>query len=69
MSAGTVQRADAVAADGAIREFAINVPDADLVDLRNRVRATRWPEKETVADQSQGVQLATMLSARSMLAP
>ncbi len=44
----------------AIRPFRINVPEAKLVDLRRRIAATHWPEKETVADQSQGVQLATM---------
>ena len=38
----------------------INVPEEELVDLRRRIAATRWPEKETVADQSQGVQLATI---------
>ncbi len=41
-----------------IRPLRINVPEADLVDLRQRVVATRWPDKETVTDQSQGVQLA-----------
>jgi pimeloyl-ACP methyl ester carboxylesterase len=46
--------------DHAIRPFRIDVPDEALVDLRRRLAATRWPEKETVADQSQGVQLATM---------
>lgn len=40
----------------ALRPFRINVPEADLVDLRQRVRATRWPDMETVNDQSQGVQ-------------
>lgn len=44
----------------AIRPFSINVPPAALDDLRRRIAATRWPEKETVADASQGVQLATM---------
>ncbi|WJR80368.1 epoxide hydrolase family protein [Bradyrhizobium sp. NP1] len=44
----------------AIRPFRINVPADDLVDLRRRLAATRLPEKETVADQSQGVQLATI---------
>jgi pimeloyl-ACP methyl ester carboxylesterase len=43
-----------------IRPFHIHVPEAVLADLRQRIAATRWPEKETVADQSQGVQLATM---------
>ena len=44
--------------DKAIRPFHINIPEAALVDLRQRVLATRWPDKETVADQSQGVQQA-----------
>src|SRR5215831_16379721 len=46
--------------DTTIRPFQVHVPDKDLADLRRRVAATQWPEKETVADQSQGVQLATM---------
>jgi len=44
----------------AIRPFRFDVSDADLADLRRRINATRWPERETVTDQSQGVQLATM---------
>ena len=36
----------------------INYPDADLADLRRRIKATRWPTRELVPDQSQGVQLA-----------
>jgi len=43
-----------------VRPFTIETPEADLEDLRARIEATRWPEKETVEDQSQGVQLATM---------
>jgi pimeloyl-ACP methyl ester carboxylesterase len=43
-----------------IRGFQVEVPDEDLADLRRRIAATRWPEKETVADETQGVQLATM---------
>ena len=43
----------------AIRPFTIEIPEAGLEALRARLLATRWPEKETVADQSQGVQLAT----------
>src|SRR3954453_1332448 len=43
-----------------IRPFRIDIPEADLADLRRRIAATRWPERETVADGSQGVQLATM---------
>ena len=42
----------------AIRPFTIEVPEAELEDLRARTRATRWPEKETAEDFSQGVQLA-----------
>jgi pimeloyl-ACP methyl ester carboxylesterase len=46
--------------DNAIRPFRVHVPQEALDDLRRRIAATRWPDKETVADQSQGVQLATM---------
>jgi pimeloyl-ACP methyl ester carboxylesterase len=44
----------------AIRPFHVNVPDAELTDLRTRIDATRWPERETAGDASQGVQLATV---------
>ena len=50
----------AAATNDALRPFRINVPEEALVDLRRRMAATRWPDKETVADDSQGVQLATM---------
>ena len=50
----------AAPAGNSIRPFRINVPDEALVDLRRRLAATRWPEKETVADESQGVPLAVM---------
>jgi pimeloyl-ACP methyl ester carboxylesterase len=40
-----------------IHPFRINVPEADLADLRRRIRATRWPDRETVDDQSQGIKL------------
>src|SRR5262249_35614285 len=43
-----------------IRPFHVEIADGVLDDLRRRIAATRWPEKETVADASQGVQLATM---------
>jgi len=46
--------------DETIRPFTIDVPQADLDDLRRRVEATRWPSEELVADRSQGVQLAAM---------
>jgi len=48
------------AVDTAIRSFQIDVPEDELADLRQRVLATRWPERETVTDQSQGVRLVTM---------
>ena len=44
----------------ALRPFEVNIPEAELVELRKRINATRWPEKEPVADHSQGVPLATM---------
>src|SRR5437899_8135188 len=43
-----------------VRPFSFNVPEAELTELRRRIHATKWPEQETVADASQGVQLATM---------
>ena len=51
----------AIAAEpDAIRPFHISFPEETLVDLRRRIAATRWPERETVTDPSQGVQLATV---------
>jgi pimeloyl-ACP methyl ester carboxylesterase len=44
----------------AIRPFHVNIPQAELTELRRRIKATKWPERETVADASQGVQLATI---------
>src|ERR1700730_4338867 len=46
--------------DKAIRPFKFSDSKEALADMRKRIAATRWPEKETVADQTQGVQLATM---------
>jgi pimeloyl-ACP methyl ester carboxylesterase len=43
-----------------IRPFHVNFPEAELTDLRRRINATRWPERETVTDDSQGVPLATI---------
>ena len=43
----------------AVRPFSFNVSEAELTELRRRINATKWPERETVADASQGVQLAT----------
>ena len=58
LAAGSYAQTVAAAEADAIRPFRINIPEAALVDLRQRVLATRWPDKETVTDQSQGVQLA-----------
>jgi pimeloyl-ACP methyl ester carboxylesterase len=44
----------------ALREFHIGFPESDLADLRRRIQATRWPERETVDDDSQGAPLAMM---------
>src|SRR6266550_3198206 len=56
MNTGTVD----IATETAIRPFRVGVPDEQLADLRRRIGATRWPERETVADDTQGVQLATI---------
>ena len=47
-----------------IRPSHLDIPEEAIVDLRRRIAATRWPEKETVADQSQGVPLA-MIQGRA----
>ncbi len=54
-----LNQAKATAGD-VIRPFRVDVPEQDLLDLRRRLAATRWPDREIVADQSQGVQLATV---------
>ncbi len=48
--------------DNAIRAFRVNIPEATLADMRRRINATIWPERETVSDTSQGVPLAMMQS-------
>src|ERR687892_705825 len=49
-----------VGEEAAIRSFRVDVPEEELVELRRRIEATRWPSKELVEDRSQGVQLATL---------
>jgi pimeloyl-ACP methyl ester carboxylesterase len=44
----------------AVRPFRVNFPDLELAELKRRINATRWPDRETVPDASQGVQLATV---------
>jgi pimeloyl-ACP methyl ester carboxylesterase len=59
--ASATQERDEQAFDkNAIRPFHVNVPEAELTELRRRIKATRFPEKEPVADLSQGVPLATV---------
>jgi pimeloyl-ACP methyl ester carboxylesterase len=58
--AATASAPGAAQGEDAIRPFRIEVPEEALVDLRRRVAATRWPDKEQVADETQGVRLATM---------
>jgi pimeloyl-ACP methyl ester carboxylesterase len=53
-----VDSAAASVTDGAIRPFRVKIPEHELVELRRRLAATRWPDHETVTDQSQGIQLA-----------
>ena len=44
----------------AVHPFHVSVPEADLTELRRRINAAKWPERETVTDDSQGVPLAMM---------
>ena len=57
----------AAQAGEAIRPFRVNVSEADLVDLRRRIAATRWPDRETVNDRSQGAQLANFQDRKSVV--
>jgi pimeloyl-ACP methyl ester carboxylesterase len=59
-SSATLEYSKQATDKNAIRPFHVNVPEAELTELRVRINATRWPERETVADASQGVQLATV---------
>jgi pimeloyl-ACP methyl ester carboxylesterase len=54
------QKEDNMTDKTAIRPFHVSFPEAELAELRRRVKLTRWPERELVLDASQGVQLATM---------
>jgi pimeloyl-ACP methyl ester carboxylesterase len=55
-----VAQSVSAAGETTIRPFQVHVPEAALVELRTRIAQTRWPDKETVADQSQGAQLAKL---------
>lgn len=58
--AGATRGREQATEDTIVRPFRVSIPDAELAELRRRINATKWPERETVADQSQGVQLATI---------
>ena len=55
-----MRKLEDVAEATAIRPFQVTPSEAELTDLRRRINATRWPERETVADASQGLQLGTL---------
>jgi pimeloyl-ACP methyl ester carboxylesterase len=57
---GAFNQSAAAAEDETIRPFGVSVPQEELDDLRRRIAATRWPDRETVSDRSQGTQLATL---------
>ena len=58
-SSATQQSSNLRADKNAIRPFQIDVPESELTELRTRINATRWPDRETVTDATQGVQFAT----------
>jgi pimeloyl-ACP methyl ester carboxylesterase len=58
-TSGTQRGSEQTADKTAIRPFHVNVPQTELTELRRRIKATKWPEREIVTDASQGVQLAT----------
>jgi pimeloyl-ACP methyl ester carboxylesterase len=55
-----VRRSVGATANDAVHPFRVNFSDAELAELRRRISSTRWPDRETVTDQSQGPQLATL---------
>jgi len=59
LAASATQQEGAMTGNSAIRSFSVSFPQADFDDLRRRIAATRWPDREQVNDASQGVQLAT----------
>jgi pimeloyl-ACP methyl ester carboxylesterase len=50
----------ATVASHSVRPFAVHIPEADIAELRQRITATRWPDRETVEDRSQGIQHASL---------
>jgi pimeloyl-ACP methyl ester carboxylesterase len=60
VKAAVPAKLSAATEDCSVRPFHISVPEKQLVDLRRRIDATKWPDKELVSDATQGVELATM---------
>ena len=56
----TERRCEQAADKNMICSFRVNVPEAELTELRRRINATKWPERETVTDATQGIQLKTI---------
>ena len=67
MTQTSAAQGSAQAPETSIRPFQMDFPEEELIDLRRRINATRWPERETVADQSQGVPLATVLRQKKRI--
>jgi pimeloyl-ACP methyl ester carboxylesterase len=59
-TSATLRSSEQAADKNELRPFHVNVPEAELAELRRRIKATKWPERETVTDASQGVQLETI---------
>jgi pimeloyl-ACP methyl ester carboxylesterase len=59
-TAAAQRGAEQASDNNALRSFHVDVPETELIELRRRINATRWPERETVTDATQGVQLATI---------
>ena len=59
-TSATQERSEQATDKTAVKAFHVNVPETELTELRRRIKATKWPDRETVNDASQGVQFATM---------
>ena len=66
-TSATQERTEQATDKTAIRPFRFEAPEADLIELRRRIKATRFPERETVTDFSQGVQLTFMQALARLL--
>ena len=64
-STATQRSSERASGESANRPFQVDIPEPELIELRRRINATKWPERETVSDATQGVQLATMQALAS----